>query len=81
MNAYSNLFADNEANWDDRAKVHVLSDMYDVETLISDPTHIEACIAIDHERLGSLDGKDVVHLQCHLGTDTLCFNRLGAKWV
>lgn len=78
---YDTFFADNEANWDDRAKVHVLSDMYDVDTLISDPTHIEACVAIDRERLGDISGKDVVHLQCHLGTDTLCFDRMGARRV
>lgn len=81
MTQYEHYFVDNEANWDDRAKVHVLSEMYDVETLISKRTHIEACVAIDRERLGDLTGKDIVHLQCHLGTDTLCFDRLGARRV
>ena len=33
----------------------------------------------DLPRLGDIDGLDVVHLQCHLGTDTLSLARLGAR--
>ena len=38
-------------------------------------------VAQDRERLGDLAGLDVVHLQCHLGTDTVSLSRLGARRV
>src|SRR4030095_11395280 len=30
---------------------------------------------------GRLDGVDVVHLQCHIGTDTVSLSRVGARRV
>jgi SAM-dependent methyltransferase len=36
-------------------------------------------VRYDLPRLGRLDGLDVVHLQCHLGTDTVSLARLGAR--
>ena len=35
----------------------------------------------DRERLPGLSGKNIVHLQCHIGTDTLSLARLGAASV
>ena len=35
-------------------------------------------VRYDLPRLGRLDGLDVVHLQCHIGTDTVSLARLGA---
>jgi SAM-dependent methyltransferase len=34
---------------------------------------------IELDLLGDLDGKEVLHLQCHFGQDTLSLERLGAK--
>ncbi len=31
------------------------------------------------EEVGPVDGKSLLHLQCHFGMDTLCWARLGAK--
>src|SRR5512133_4346389 len=38
-------------------------------------------VRYDLPRLGRLDGLDVVHLQCHIGTDTISLSRLGARSV
>jgi SAM-dependent methyltransferase len=38
-------------------------------------------VRYDLARLGRLDGRDVVHLQCHIGTDTVSLARLGARSV
>ena len=38
-------------------------------------------LAQDIERFGDLTGKDVIHLQCHVGTDTIGFARRGASRV
>jgi SAM-dependent methyltransferase len=41
----------------------------------------DAEVRYDRPRLGRLDGLDVVHLQCHIGTDTVSLSRLGARSV
>jgi SAM-dependent methyltransferase len=38
-------------------------------------------VRYDLPRLGRLDDLDVVHLQCHIGTDTVSLARLGARSV
>jgi SAM-dependent methyltransferase len=38
-------------------------------------------VRYDLPRLGRLDGLDVAHLQCHIGTDTVSLARLGARSV
>lgn len=73
-------FADNEANWDERARLHEETG-YGVPELLADPTALSPELAQDVERLGDLAGLDVVHLQCHLGTDTIGLKRLGAARV
>lgn len=76
--------ADNRANWDDRADVHVASDFYDVGGLVSDPEGITPVVRRDlavlapHLPGGSVRGLTLLHLQCHIGTDTLSWARLGA---
>lgn len=74
-------FEANRANWDDRAAVHEASSAYDLDRLIADPAHIEPTVLQDAERLGDLHDCDVIHLQCHLGTDTISLARLGARRV
>ncbi|SDM57764.1 class I SAM-dependent methyltransferase [Actinomyces ruminicola] len=78
--ANDRYFADNRANWDDRAVLHEASG-YGIAELLASPTAITAEIAPDRERLGDLSGMDVVHLQCHLGLDTVSLIRLGAHRV
>ncbi len=73
-------FADNRANWDDRAALHEASG-YGIDALVEDPTRISPEVAQDTGRLGDLAGADVIHLQCHLGTDTVSLARLGARRV
>lgn len=80
MNENESWFADNRANWDDRAALHEASG-YGIQELIDDPQRISPELAQDRERLGDLTGKGVIHLQCHLGTDTVGLARLGARRV
>lgn len=71
----------NRANWDSRAPIHAAAPSYEIPRLLSDPTAISQVVAFDRPRLGELTGDDVVHLQCHIGTDTLSLHRLGAASV
>ena len=68
----------NRANWDARVPVHLASG-YGTQELVDDPTALSGVVRFDLPRLGDVDGLDAVHLQCHLGTDTLSLARLGAR--
>ncbi len=67
----------NLANWDERVAGHIVG--YEVQRYIDDPQHLSDVVTFDLERLGDLSGKKVIHLQCHIGTDTLSLARLGAE--
>ena len=69
----------NRANWDERAPAHAASADYAVERLVADPELISPVVAFDRPRLGDIAGLRGVHLQCHIGTDTLSLSRLGAR--
>ena len=69
----------NRANWDERAPAHVASPDYAVAQFVADPGFLSGVVRFDRPRLGELAGLDVVHLQCHIGTDTLSLARLGAR--
>jgi SAM-dependent methyltransferase len=71
----------NYRNWESRVPIHAASQLYDLAAYVDDPTRISHVVAFDVPRLGDLSGLDVVHLQCHIGTDTLSLARLGAKTV
>lgn len=81
MKAAENYLEINRANWDDRARAHAESGGYGVDGLIADRNAVSEVVAFDRPRLGSLEGLDVLHLQCHIGTDTLSLARLGARSV
>ena len=80
-NSHAQWFSDNEHNWDDRAELHMAGNYCDYQRLLEDPTAMSAELAQDIERFGDLTGKDVIHLQCHVGTDTIGFARRGASRV
>lgn len=68
----------NRASWDERAAAHAASPDYQVQRFLDDPSHLSGVVRFDLPRLGSVDGLRGVHLQCHIGTDTLSLARLGA---
>ncbi|MBL1074399.1 class I SAM-dependent methyltransferase [Nocardia sp. 2] len=69
----------NQANWDDRAPVHAASADYGFDRFRADPAHLSDVVRFDLPRLGDIRGLRGVHLQCHIGTDTLSLSRLGAR--
>lgn len=69
----------NRANWDERAPAHAASPSYAVARFLSDPSFLSGVVCFDRPRLGALEGVRGVHLQCHIGTDTLSLARLGAQ--
>jgi SAM-dependent methyltransferase len=66
------------ANWDSRVDIHYRSDDYGVDRYVSDPAHLSGVVRFDSQKLGDVEGKRLLHLQCHIGTDTISWARLGA---
>ncbi|MDE0890153.1 MAG: class I SAM-dependent methyltransferase [Phycisphaerales bacterium] len=65
----------NRAMWDERVDLHVESDLYNVPGFLAGQ-----CRLRDFEpgELGSVEGRTLLHLQCHFGLDTLSWARRGA---
>lgn len=74
----------NRLNWSDRVPLH--EESYGLGDF-DDPAHISSVVEDDlpvlSEHLGRgdgrLDGLDLLHLQCHIGTDTVSLARRGAR--
>jgi len=69
----------NRANWDERAPAHAASPDYELDRFAEDPHHLSHVVRFDVPRLGDIAGLRGVHLQCHIGTDTISLARLGAR--
>ncbi|WP_277372867.1 class I SAM-dependent methyltransferase [Pseudomonas sp. AA-38] len=69
----------NKANWNERAALHAASPDYQVQRFIDSDEHLSDVVRFDLPRLGDIRGLDALHLQCHIGTDTLSLARLGAR--
>jgi SAM-dependent methyltransferase len=67
----------NKASWDERAPAHAASPDYSVERF-ADPAFLSHVVRFDLPLLGDIAGLRGVHLQCHIGTDTISLARLGA---
>jgi SAM-dependent methyltransferase len=68
---------DNQVLWDAWTRIHLGSAMYDVPAFLDGRRPIRLT---DYERteIGSVEGRTLLHLQCHFGLDTLSWARLGA---
>jgi len=69
----------NRASWDERVPAHVASADYQVDRFAADPGFLSQVVRFDLPRLGDISGLRGVHLQCHIGTDTVSLARLGAS--
>ena len=64
----------NRANWDSRVPHHEAG--YELDKFRNDPKHLSSVVRFDLPRLPDLTGKRGVHLQCHIGSDTVSLARL-----
>jgi SAM-dependent methyltransferase len=69
----------NRANWDERVPAHVESVDYAVPRFRAEPDYLSGVVRFDLPLLGDIEGLRGVHLQCHIGTDTVSLARLGAS--
>ncbi len=68
----------NRANWDERADLHIGDDTgtYGIGPFLAGE---DILCPIEAAEIGDVSGLDVLHLQCHIGLDTLCLARRGAR--
>ena len=67
---------ENLAWWNERVAHHADSEFYDVEGFKSGRITL---MPLERRELGNVDGRSLLHLQCHFGLDTLSWARLGAQ--
>ncbi|MYE90926.1 class I SAM-dependent methyltransferase, partial [Candidatus Poribacteria bacterium] len=66
----------NRKNWNERTPVHAASEFYDVAGFRNGRITLNN---IERTEVGSVEGKSLLHLQCHFGMDTMSWARLGAQ--
>jgi SAM-dependent methyltransferase len=66
----------NRKLWDGMVPVHVASEFYDVASFKAGRSSL---MRVERDEVGAVDGKTLLHLQCHFGMDTLSWARLGAE--
>ncbi|WP_157972660.1 class I SAM-dependent methyltransferase [Haloprofundus halophilus] len=66
---------DNRKHWEELADLHPETDYYEVEEFLNGESTLDP---IELEELGPVEGKSLLHLQCHFGLDTLSWARRGA---
>ena len=65
----------NRKLWNQKTAVHFESDFYDVESFLKGKDSLNS---IELDLLGNIEGKKILHLQCHFGMDTISLARRGA---
>jgi SAM-dependent methyltransferase len=68
----------NRAYWDERVPIHASGEFYDVAGLKAGQERLRP---FEISEVGDVSGKDLLHLQCHFGIDTLSWARRGARVV
>lgn len=65
----------NRKLWNALADIHVDTDFYDVAGFREGRSTLQP---VEIEEIGPVDGRSLLHLQCHFGLDTLSWARMGA---
>lgn len=66
----------NKAAWNLKTTIHIKSDFYNNESFLKGESSLKQ---IELDLLGDIQGKSILHLQCHFGQDTISLSRLGAR--
>jgi SAM-dependent methyltransferase len=69
---------DNRKLWDAWTGIHTTGSFYDVDRFRRDPND-NRIASWERAEVGDVNGKTLLHVQCHFGLDTLSWGRLGAR--
>lgn len=78
MSSLDEYLAANRARWDESVAIHATSEFYGVDRFLAGESTL---LPLDIEEVGDVEGKSLLHLQCHFGLDTLSWAQLGADAV
>ncbi|MDP3313723.1 bifunctional 2-polyprenyl-6-hydroxyphenol methylase/3-demethylubiquinol 3-O-methyltransferase UbiG [Lutibacter sp.] len=73
--AYKKYFEVNKETWNNKVSIHANSEFYNVDGFLKGETSLNN---FELTEVGNVNGKKLLHLQCHFGLDTLSWSRLGA---
>ena len=76
MSNSEKYLAANKKLWDNKVSHHVVSDFYKMDEFLKGASSLNS---IELDLLENIEGKSVLHLQCHFGQDSISLARLGAK--
>ena len=76
MSNLENYIIINQQSWDKKVDIHFRSEFYDVDGFIKGNTSLKD---IELNQLGDITGKNILHLQCHFGQDSISLARMGAN--
>lgn len=76
MNKENNYLEINRQSWNNRTEIHLKSEFYDLDGFMEGKSSLNT---IELELLGEVEGKTILHLQCHFGQDSISLSRLGAS--
>ncbi|WP_069171863.1 class I SAM-dependent methyltransferase [Streptomyces griseus] len=68
----------NRARWDERVAIHAAGDYYDLDAFRAGKDSLRD---FELAEVGEVTGRTLLHLQCHIGLDTLSWARRGAAHV
>ena len=75
MKTTENYIEINKHSWNNRTETHLNSEFYNMKDFLNGATSLNE---IELDLLGNIEGKSILHLQCHFGQDSISLNRLGA---
>ena len=73
---YKKYFEVNRNTWNKKVDIHKNSAFYDLDGFKKGKSSLNS---FELKALGNVKGKDLLHLQCHFGQDTLSLSRMGAN--
>ncbi|AZK95515.1 MULTISPECIES: class I SAM-dependent methyltransferase [Streptomyces] len=68
----------NKSNWDERVPIHMTGDFYEIDAFLAGKDPLRD---FEVAEVGDVSGRSLLHLQCHIGLDTLGWARHGASRV
>ncbi|QYS85604.1 class I SAM-dependent methyltransferase [Flavobacterium oreochromis] len=66
----------NKKTWNEKTIVHINSDFYDNNAFLKGKSTLNN---IELNLLGNIQNKNILHLQCHFGQDSMSLQRMGAQ--
>jgi len=76
MNSEENYLEINRQSWNNKVDIHLNSDFYNQQGFLEGKSSLNE---IELPLFCDLNGKSVLHLQCHFGQDSISLSRFGAE--